>query len=440
MNADAMNRAAALDGAAPVPRPGGPAAVSITGLCAALWSQVDPAIVLTLGSRAFGIAAGFLGSIVTARYLQPAGRGEYFLALTTAQLIAQFASLGLPSSNMYFAARDRRLFPGLLANSVWIAFVAVPLATLVFLGVSRFGGGTHASSEWFALLLAPLLVFSLFGGSLFVGLNHLRSYSLTQAMLSAAVLPFMIVAAAVHAGPAGFLTAAVLGTTATILTMVVLLFRQSAGTLRFSPAVFVTTFTYSVRAYLVTLAGFVVLRMNVFILHQFAGAAEVGYYSVASQLSDTLTILPQSIALVLFPRLAASSAGRFQATVRTAARTAALLAVACAATWMLADPAVRFAFGPRFAPAVPVLRAMLPGVFFVGIVAVLSQYLAATGFPVAVIAVWTATVALNVWLGHSLMAGYGATGAGAALSLTYGALLIALAALCWHCHRRSASA
>ena len=31
-----------------------------------------------------------------------------------------------------------------------------------------------------------------------------------------------------------------------------------------------------------------------------AGPAQVGYYSVASQISDTLAILPQSIAVVLF--------------------------------------------------------------------------------------------------------------------------------------------
>src|SRR5206468_7165449 len=126
----------------------------------------------------------------------------------------------------------------------------------------------------------------------------------------------------------------------------------------------------SARAYLVTLAGFVVLRMNVFILQGLAGAAQVGYYSVASQLADTLTVVPQSIALVLFPRLAAATAGRLHATIRTAWRTAALLALLCAATWIFGGWVILTAFGPRFAPAVPVLRLMLPGVFFVGVAAV----------------------------------------------------------------------
>lgn len=409
--------------------------------CSRLWSKVDGALVLTLGSRGVGLVAGIVSSVITARYLQPAGRGEYFLAVTTAQLIAQFASLGLPSSNTYFAARDRKLVPGLLANSVWLAFVAVPLLALGYLAVARFGatGRVHVGTGLFALTLAPLLVFSLLGGSLFVGLNRLKAFSATQALLSAGALPFMMIAAYWQAGPNGFLAAAVCGTATAVGAMLVLL-GPSASKLRFNADVFVTTFRYSVRAYLVTLAGFLVMRMNVFILHGLAGSTQVGYYSVASQIADTLGILPQSIALVLFPRLAAAAAGRFEVTIRAAARTAALVALICGVAWVAADPAIRVAFGPRFAPAVPVLRAMLPGVFCVGVAAIFSQYLAASGFPVSVVVAWFVTVALSAGIGRVLVASHGAVGAGASLSITYGALLVFMAALCWRVHRRSSAA
>jgi O-antigen/teichoic acid export membrane protein len=259
-----------------------------------------------------------------------------------------------------------------------------------------------------------------------------------QPMSAVIVLPFILVAAMLGCGPTGFLTASLLAWTLTISIMLVLLFRQASGVSRFRPDVFLTTCRYSTKVYLATLAGFVVLRMNVFILHAVAGADQVGYYSVASQVSDTLSILPQSIATVLFPRLVASQAGRLRATMRDAGRTAALLVAVCACVWVFADPAIHLAFGPRFAPAAPVLRAMLPAVFLLGVMSVVSQYLAASGFPLSVVACWIASVVLCGGLSHILIGRHGAVGAGEALSVTYAALLMALLFLCWRTAKTNA--
>src|SRR5690242_11581545 len=83
----------------------------------AWWEQwrIDTAVLLTIAARFVVIAAGVVTSIMTARFLLPAGRGEYFLVLTTAQILAQFCNLGLASSNTYFVAKDRSLFPSLFS-------------------------------------------------------------------------------------------------------------------------------------------------------------------------------------------------------------------------------------------------------------------------------------------------------------------------------------
>jgi O-antigen/teichoic acid export membrane protein len=256
--------------------------------------------------------------------------------------------------------------------------------------------------------------------------------------LSAAiVLPCILVAALLGCGPTGFLTASLAAWSVTVCVMLVLLFRQSSGALTFRSDVFLTTWRYSTKVYIATLAGFLVLRMNVFILNSLGGAEQVGYYSVASQMADTMAILPQSIATVLFPRLVASQADRLKTTMRDAARTAGLLAIACAAVWMLAEPIIQLAFGNQFAPAASILHALLPGVFFLGVMSVVSQYLAASGFPKSVVGCWIGAMALSAVLSHSLIGRHGAVGAAAALSITYAALLMGLLYLCWRTSRTS---
>jgi O-antigen/teichoic acid export membrane protein len=406
-----------------------------------VWT-LDPGVVVVVGTRCLGIAVGIVSSVITARYLQPAGRGEYFVALTAAQLLAQFGNLGLHSSNTYFLARERGLFAGLLANSVWVSFLVMPLMAAMLISAAPAGlfGALSFSGRLFVVSVAPFMVFSVLGGGLMVGLNQVTSFGFMQPLNATLILLFMLVAASVHAGPNGFLAASAAGWIAAVAVMLWLLYRQTSGAVAFRREIFGSTFGYSTKAYLATLAGFIVLRLNVFTLHAMSGAEQVGYYSVASQIADTLGILPQSTALVLFPRLAACKTGQLKMMMRDALRIGAVLALACAAVWLLASPAIRLAFGARFAPAVPVLRAMLPGVLLLGVMSIVSQYLAANDFPVSLVAAWLTAGVSTAVLGRPLVARYGAVGAAATLSIVYAGLLTALLVLCWRVSVARASA
>jgi O-antigen/teichoic acid export membrane protein len=97
--------------------------------------------------------------------------------------------------------------------------------------------------------------------------------------------------------------------------------------------------------------------------------------------------------------------------------------------WFAAPLAVHLAFGSRFEPAVPVIRAMLPGVLLVGVTAIVSQYLAAGGMPISVVATWFGGAALTALLGRVLVGRFGAVGAALTLSVTYGLILAVLTIL-----------
>jgi len=400
-----------------------------------------PESATVMGGRVLALVAGATASVMTARYLQPAGRGEFFLAVTTAQLIAQFGNLGLPSANTYFVARDRDWTAALITNSLWIAFAAVPVIAVLALW-SPLGAllGVTTMTRVFAIVVSPILVFTLLGSAMLVGLGRVGTYSAIQTLVSASALPFMLVAVWFHAGKGGFLLASLLGSLATAVALWRTLRRDADRSVRFRGDAFVATFRYSTKAYLATLAGFLILRINVFLLHAVAGPAAVGQYAVASQIADTLALVPQSIAVVLFPRLAASADKRMRTMGVHGAATAGLLAVMCAATWIAAEWGIRFAFGAAFAPAVAVLRVLLPGVFFLGVLAIVSQYLAASGFPTSVVAAWLVAVAVDAVLARALILRFGAVGAGIALSITYAGLLLVLIALSWRTEQRHATA
>lgn len=396
-------------------------------------------VLLTLLSRGIQLVSGFAGTVVTARFLGPDARGEYFYVITLTLVIVQFANLGLQSSNTFYVAREGRLLSPLVTNSVWVSLAlggggaAVAVETLRLSGVHS---SPQPSLMWFAVALAPAILFFMLGTNLLVGIQRMGVFNLAEAASNLGVTAALVLAGLASFGVPGFLA---VGACAWSLASTLLLFylwRLGRPPLRFRGDVFAGGLRYAAKAYLVTALGFLVLRSNVFVLQHYYGSRELGFYSVAAQVGDALAILPASIALVLFPRLVQDPAGRWRSTVRTFWVVAAMLAVACSVAALLAGPFMRVAFGSAFEPAAAVLRLLLPGVFAVGTASVLSQYLAAIGVPRLLVAIWAATLVIVLAVGRILIPHHAGAGAAASLSLAYAALLAMIAALAYH-HRHA---
>lgn len=385
-------------------------------------------IAITIATRAAILVAGVAAAIVTARFLGPAGRGEYFFVVMLAAAVTQFGSLGLQASNTYLVASDRSLLGRLTVNSVWVALVVGLSAGTAVAAVSDaldLFPGTPGHLLWFVVPLAPVTLFFLLGMNLLVGTGRIGLFNALEAASHLVLLALLATAGALALGVAGFLTASVAGW-AIVALMLAALLAPERDRLRFDAAIFRRGFRFATKSYLVVLLGFFVLRTNVFLVQHFIGAEELGYYSIAAQVSDALVILPTSVALVLFPRLVSERTTSWESTRRACAATGLILAGVCAAVALAAAPLVRIAFGEEFEPAVPILRLMLPGVLAVGMTTVLSQYLAAIGLPRSLVAIWAAGFAMAFALGAVLVREHGGEGAAVALSITYGLLFVAM--------------
>jgi O-antigen/teichoic acid export membrane protein len=407
--------------------------------------MVNRDVILTMGVRLLIILSGFGTSILTARFLGPGGRGDYFLATTIALTIVQFSNLGLHSSNTYLAAKDRALLRGLVANSFWVSLVggggvAVTVALVMQLG--NWLTNTPLGYLWLAIALVPPTLFFMLGNNLLVGINRIDTFNGFQVGNNLVVLLFMGLAGWQGWGVQGFLGANVLaGCCMGAVLLVVLLRYSSEGEgLAFRREVFSAGFRYGIKVYVASLLAFLVLRSNVFLLKSLATTEEIGYFSVATQIADVLSVLPTSVAIVLFPNLVRSdAAGRWTTTLRSMGTVGGLMVVACAIAAILVEPFIRIAFGSGFLAAVPILLWMLPGVFFLSMSTVVSQYLAAIGFPKVLTGIWVIAFTIVAALSWFLVPLYSGAGAAMALSLTYGLLFLMILRLAWVMEQRLVS-
>jgi len=373
-------------------------------------------------------AVSLATGVLTARFLGPEGRGEYFLGVTVLTLAAQVATLGLHSSNTYLLSHRREALPALVANSFWFALAGGALSALAFgllvaAGLVPVLGGAAAAV---ALIGVVPALFTILGSGLLAGLG--RFSTLNRCELLARGLPLLAILGLTlvgRPGPLTFLAAVAAGFLAGAGAQVAALLASGGRLLPVERSLFRDALRYGLRVYMASALAFFVLRANVFILGRQRGAAEVGFLSVAAQIADVMTMVPASLALVLFPELVRSGR-RWPTTRRTLFLAAALLAVMCLLAGLTAPLLLPLVFGRAFHPSVAVLLWSLPGVFFLGLVSVLSQYLAAVGFPWPLVGFWAGAAGLVLAASTLLVPLFGAVGAAGALSATYAMLLLAV--------------
>jgi O-antigen/teichoic acid export membrane protein len=151
------------------------------------------------------------------------------------------------------------------------------------------------------------------------------------------------------------------------------------------------------------------------------GPVAAGYYSIAGTIADGILLLPVAIAAILFPKLSgmSSDAAKRSVTVKATAGTGLGLLALLLVLAVSARSIVPILFGQAFAPAVPPVLFLLPGILFLGLETVVVQYLNSCGFPVSVVALWVLATALNIGSNFWAIPRYGINGAAIVSSISY---------------------
>ena len=170
-----------------------------------------------------------------------------------------------------------------------------------------------------------------------------------------------------------------------------------------------------------TVAYFLLLRLDQYLLEIFRGAEEVGIYSVAVGMGEMLWLLPGAITPLL---IHTSSTGaqdpHKDRTATQALRLGVLLTLACALPlYLLADPLLGFLFKGQFAGSAAALRALLPGIVAFAPGVVLAGDFIGRGKPHWNTQASVVTVVVNLAAAWVLIPAHGPVGAAWASTIAY---------------------
>jgi O-antigen/teichoic acid export membrane protein len=379
----------------------------------------------TFVTRIFLIGIGLATSVIIARVLGPEGRGLYAVAATIAAMGVQFGNLGLHASNTYYVARDKKLLPALVGNTIILSLAI---------------GGFIAVLIWMIFSLCPqlapvdglLLVLSL--GWIPVGLVYLLLQNLLLGIQEVHIFnKIEVVTKTVGVSLIGLLIFLQNTTVEAIFsTSLATLFIGSIWALRrlrshltnplqVSMTLLKEHIGYGLKAYLAAFFSFLVLRVDLLMIKYILGAEQTGYYSIAVNMAELVYILPMVVATILFPKLSALTDIKEQwyfAKKAAAANAVGMLLVLAIAGFSV-RPVVRVLYGDPFLPSVAPFLWLLPGIFFLGIETVAVQFLNSIGFPKAIVVAWSITCVLNIGLNMLAIPTFGIVGASIVSSISY---------------------
>ena len=396
-----------------------------------------------LATRVVQFVIGIATAFLLARLLGPSGRGAYHLAILTPATLFALGQLGLTSAVRFFAGRGRPGRPLLdlslgVGALVSAALVALTLLSLPILETTVLRAAPKGLLR-IALVALPFQFVASLGGTLLIGRRSMREYNLILIGQSLAMLAATLILVGVAGlGAAGAVAGSVAVAAATALAITMAARRATRGGeqggQRGGPPVGLGELVgHGARLYPAAVTTFLSYRVDVFLLSALLGASSasaIGLYSLAVRLAELVFVIPDSIGMVFFPRVAGAERAHADRMAPLVSRATVLVSALGALALAPAAVAGVYLVLPAFVPSLPAFFVLLPGIVAFSLAKVLSSYVSGLGMtrPVTVAAV--ASLALNVAANLLLIPIWGLVGAAAAslLSYTLHAVLLSIAA------------
>ena len=333
-----------------------------------------------IGSRIALVVFGLATGIITARLLGPHDRGVFTVLLLLPMTLVNFAKMGVAQANVYYI-RKRGASVGTVASNSLVLSLIVSVLLVVACYFARpwvldpFTKGAPTRLVILALTAIPFTMIESYFLSILQAVENFRAYNLQS--IYKAVFSFVTIAVAMLAFH-GRLWAALMSQLIVIAgANLWLLFqvRQVAPySFRWDRDVGRGTLEFGLKSYLQTLAAHLHYRIDVYLIAYFLDPTQVAFYSIAVNMTNPILQIPDAIGTVIFPRLAGASDG--DAHVQTAVTCRHTLFATILAAMFYAgvgSQVLTIFYGNRYAPAIPPMLLMLPGIIMISLYQILTR-------------------------------------------------------------------
>jgi O-antigen/teichoic acid export membrane protein len=382
------------------------------------------AVVQSIVSKFAILGMNAATGILTARALQPAGRGELAAMIIWSLFLASATTLGVPSSLIYYLRHKPNLRGELITNAFAMSF-ALGIAAAVFgawflpLWLHQYPPSVIHAAQWF-LLATPLCSMTLAGRAILEASDEFGMSNAVQTLTPVATLLGLgafLLAHRLNPYTAGI--AYILATVPTFALMLMRVRRFGSWNWKFSTSACRLLLSYGVRSYGIDLLGTLALQVDQVLVVSLLSPSAMGSYVVVLSLSRMLNLFQNSVVMVLFPRAAGQTADKVLELTERSARLSTLVTATCGLFVCAVGPfLLKLLYGKEYVSAVGALRILVLEVTISGLVFVLAQAFMALARPGIVTILQGMGLALSIPMMLFLIPKWGVMGAAVSLLIS----------------------
>ncbi len=346
-------------------------------------ASIARGFVTGISADAVVVVSALALTVIIARILGPDGRGVYFLAVLSGTFAAIIGEFGSSAAAITFASNRDKALPRLHGAMVGISAASGVIAFAILVGGEKLWTATilpGLNTEILVLVAAttPLLVYVQISSALLAGLGRVPLLALVRT-ISALVAPAVsLLLLWWHATP----FFAILGWTVVNIASAsatgVLAVRAGAGLQSASRADVKRVLSFGLKAQVGTLAHYGFLRLDVLFISGFLGTAAVGYYSLASQLAERLTLATGALYNASAAQIGGSARPvAAKLTTRVVRLTLLVLLPVTVLMGVLGIFAIPLLYGDEFRASVTPFILLLPGVLCLAVWYIVGLFLIA---------------------------------------------------------------
>jgi len=382
---------------------------------------------ITFGTRIGLALVLFARSVLTARVLQPAGKGTLGLILMVPALLQMVGEMGISMANVYLLGRRRARVSSVTGNSLVISAAAGVLLLGAYFGALHAGlldSFLKDSPRWaltMATLVFPMALFTQYASSILQGQRRLILYNVARSATQVFYFVGLVIVLLALNGRVGeSVIAFFFSTIAGFALALFLVLRSGRFQVSVEPRSLRRAISFGLKGHLSSILGFLNMRLDIFLVSHYLGLASLGHYVIAVAVAEFILHFPRSIVAALFPRVSAAGETESADIAARAIRNGLFLTVVTAAGILVLNvPFIHAVYGSAYAPSTRAIWALLPGVVAASLGVMMKGYIVGRGRPMIASGSSFAALVVNVGLNVILIPRMGIVGAALASTVSY---------------------
>jgi len=378
-------------------------------------------------SQGLAVSSAAVVGIIVARYLGTAGKGQLALTMGAGVILAEILCLGFDRAAQYYVASGK--LTSEMVFGAWI--ITFVIGTLVAFGIvyplffaycmDNFFNGVSRNLLLLAGLNCPLYLLRLLVNSILRGNEDFpketyHNIAIYSAHIAASVLALVVLGYGVF----GYISVIMaLGFSSLVFGFAIL---RKVISLRpvFSLSNWLRVLYYGAKASLSKIFTLIDLRLDIYIVNFFMDTSVVGIYTVAGALANAFWLLTNSIAAVLFSRVASEEAEESRQLTSLLCRNVLWLTAIFGVLFLtISKRLIVFVYTEPFADAALALAFLMPGVVGQAVSRICFTDCSGRGFPEKGTYSAAITAILTIVFDIYLIPKYGIYGAAVASSIAY---------------------